>query len=446
MFSWPSPKMVMPMLHELMHSRLANPAQDLFGDGPRLVRGLFGVCAQILDQQHEFIAAQPAHDIHFADARGEPLGDFPQKKVAGRMAKRVVQLLEVVEIHEKQRPLEVPPRVDGHALAQLLQQQAPVGQPGQRVEEGQIPDLFLGQLRLRDVPQDGKNAGLSVQLHQRRGERPPEDISILFTELDLKIPATGLQAQDFVQPLPLPDIFPDIQFHRGLSQGFVRFVTQDGAKGGIDFEKGSIAQAADGNGVDVGLESHAIACIAGLQGVFAFQSRCPLHSTPVAFRHHADQNADDRKQSQRDDAGRFLGPELSTRRGDPDRRQNRGQAGGQQSGPQAEKQCGSEDCGIEKQESRQHQAEMCRQLQVQQQRRKNHNHGENDTKYRLNCAAHFASRHESILPEAPIPHEHQFCIGDSAVQKAGRMPAHPLLRAISMAEYMGAFGLSSIGF
>lgn len=71
------------------------------------------------------------------------------------MAQRVVQGLELVQIDKQQRP--TPPRAlaQRHGLLHSVEQQAPVGQVGERIVEGQMSDLFLGFLALADVRERG---------------------------------------------------------------------------------------------------------------------------------------------------------------------------------------------------------------------------------------------------------------------------------------------------
>jgi hypothetical protein len=152
----------------------------------------------------------------------------------------------------------------------------------------------------------------------------------------------------------------------------------------------------------------------------------------------ADQHANDRKERQRDGVRRGLGFEFPPGREDPDFGQKNSQNGGQQSGPETEKQRGGDDCGIEEDESREHKAKMRRQGQMHQQRHKNQQCGEKNPECRLKQAAHFAPRHETFLPEASVPP------WAPAGRVAERAAAERLHWVVCIAEYMGAFPCSSM--
>ena len=67
------------------------------------------------------------------------------------MTQRVVEALEIVQIDEEDRP---PPPVAGarrQCLLQPVQQEPPVGQPGQGIVERQLLDVRLCRLALGDV-------------------------------------------------------------------------------------------------------------------------------------------------------------------------------------------------------------------------------------------------------------------------------------------------------
>ena len=107
-----------------------------------------GRFAEVLEQNHKLISAQARHRIGFADARDNAPRDLLQQKVADVMAERVVQRLEIVEIDEQQRSLALASDAGGESLPQPIQQQAAVGQAGQRVKECEIRDLVMRRLEL----------------------------------------------------------------------------------------------------------------------------------------------------------------------------------------------------------------------------------------------------------------------------------------------------------
>ncbi len=117
------------------------------GDGGRLA---------IAAEQHdgEFVAAQSRDRVVLGDAAGETPGDLLQQHVADRMAQRIVDVLEVVEIEAEHRHLIVAPN-EPQGLFELFAEQRPVRQIGQRVMARHVRDLFLGGLPFGDVFERG---------------------------------------------------------------------------------------------------------------------------------------------------------------------------------------------------------------------------------------------------------------------------------------------------
>jgi hypothetical protein len=65
----------------------------------------------------------------------------------------VVERLEVVEVDEQQSAMPVPARARRQRLAQTVVQQTTVGQAGQGVVEGEMPNFFLGRFAHGDIGQ-----------------------------------------------------------------------------------------------------------------------------------------------------------------------------------------------------------------------------------------------------------------------------------------------------
>ena len=58
---------------------------------------------RVLGQHGELVAAEPGHEVAVPDGAGDPLGDRDEQGVAGGVAERVVDDLEVVEVEEQDR-------------------------------------------------------------------------------------------------------------------------------------------------------------------------------------------------------------------------------------------------------------------------------------------------------------------------------------------------------
>ena len=113
--------------------RLVQRHQDLLGADARV----FGV-HHLGQQDHEFIAALPAHRVGVAHAGEQALGGALQQFVPDRVAQRVVDVLEVIQIEEKQRELFLAPLRQADRLSQPVAEQDPVGQFGEAVVLGQV--------------------------------------------------------------------------------------------------------------------------------------------------------------------------------------------------------------------------------------------------------------------------------------------------------------------
>ena len=102
------------------------------------------VQAGVGQQDGELVAAQPGEEVAGPQGRAQARADLPEQVVAGVVAEAVVDLLEAVEVEQQQRGrARRAVAVVEHPLG-LLEQRAPVGQPGQLVGAGLLPDLVEG--------------------------------------------------------------------------------------------------------------------------------------------------------------------------------------------------------------------------------------------------------------------------------------------------------------
>ena len=105
--------------------------------------------AVALDQDGEFVAAEPGDGVAGPDRAAQPLGHPDHQLVTDRMAEGVVDRLEVVEVDEQQgqRPQAAPVLLQG--VGDPIGEQRPVRQPGQLVGE-RLPLQF--QLPVLQMP------------------------------------------------------------------------------------------------------------------------------------------------------------------------------------------------------------------------------------------------------------------------------------------------------
>ena len=67
----------------------------------------FALVLDRIEQQQEFVAADPRQDVGFAQVEAEPLGHLHQQRVADRVAVIVVDMLEIVDVEKGQREMAV---------------------------------------------------------------------------------------------------------------------------------------------------------------------------------------------------------------------------------------------------------------------------------------------------------------------------------------------------
>ena len=96
-----------------------------------------------LDQDRELVAAEPRARVLGPDARADPLGNHDQEIVSSRVAKAVVDGLEVVEVDEEHREevASTCPTLD--RMRDPLGEERAVREPGERVVEGLMRELIL---------------------------------------------------------------------------------------------------------------------------------------------------------------------------------------------------------------------------------------------------------------------------------------------------------------
>ncbi len=110
--------------------------------------------AHIVQEDDELVAALPADRVRFAHAAFEAFDDFLEQGVADRVAERIVDRLEAVEVEEHQRHATLHAVRMRLRLGDAVAEQQAIGQAGQRVVVRQILDALLCLLALADVRED----------------------------------------------------------------------------------------------------------------------------------------------------------------------------------------------------------------------------------------------------------------------------------------------------
>ena len=116
----------------------AKLGDDALGERGGLVRVTQGIL-----QHDELVAAEAGDDVGAAHGVAQPVGHGAQQLVAARVAQRIVDLLELVEVDEVdgERPAAAQAR---HRGVHLVAEKRAVGQAGERIVAGQLIDLGLG--------------------------------------------------------------------------------------------------------------------------------------------------------------------------------------------------------------------------------------------------------------------------------------------------------------
>ncbi|GJE46530.1 hypothetical protein AEGHOMDF_5736 [Methylobacterium soli] len=114
--------------------------------------------------QHELVAAEPRHEIAGLDQPRQADCNLLEEDVARVVTEGIVHLLERIEIEKDESNLGRFPlrtrerRIEGHL------EQGTVGQAGEDIVMGCIPDRLLGRLAGRDVDEAGDDAGAVADL------------------------------------------------------------------------------------------------------------------------------------------------------------------------------------------------------------------------------------------------------------------------------------------
>ena len=120
-----------------------------------------------VDHNTELVTAQASDRILTAHTGFKAGRDDAQYRIAHGMAQRVVDVLEMVQVKKQQGPTQVMTVEQRGLLAQTVHQQGTIGQIGQWVMVGQVPDLRLSNLELADVAVARKDDAGAERLYQQ---------------------------------------------------------------------------------------------------------------------------------------------------------------------------------------------------------------------------------------------------------------------------------------
>ena len=135
----------------------------------------------------KFVAAQACEHIRFAQRCLEASGRFAQQRVADRMTKRIVDMLESIEIQQQDRERIAPPAVPRDRLFDLVHDRQAIGEACQNVVMRHERDALLRSLSFGDVIDDNQQMSrdaASVTDHDAAGR---EDARLAIREFDVVV-------------------------------------------------------------------------------------------------------------------------------------------------------------------------------------------------------------------------------------------------------------------
>ena len=158
---------------------------DPVAQEPRVV-----VVAQRRAEHDELVAAEAGDGVGAPGDGGQAPGHLDEDLVAGLVAERVVDRLEVVEVDEQQRELPGLALEEGEGLGEPVAQRDPVGEPGHGVVE-----RLEGERLLRD----------DLGGHVPRDPEGPDDLALVVAQRELRRRDPGVGAVAEGLPLDLAD-------------------------------------------------------------------------------------------------------------------------------------------------------------------------------------------------------------------------------------------------
>ena len=187
----------------------------------------------VAEDDGELVPAHPGHQVAVAQVPAQGKGDLDYEPVPRLVAEGVVDRLEVVQVHDEQRPPR-PLLGTGPGVPRQLQlEPAAVGQARQGVPGGQVSQRRLGTLVLSDVHHvDEDVLGPAARIAQHRGRQlapaqPPPRAHQAHLSLGLPFRALGTGRSQHLQV---------VRVHQGAEapapQGPLR-LAQEGAEGRV---------------------------------------------------------------------------------------------------------------------------------------------------------------------------------------------------------------------
>ncbi len=165
------------------------------------------------------------------------------------MAERVVDVLEMVQIEKQQGTAKVLMLKQRHLLAQAVEQQCAIGQPGQRVVISQVLNLRLGIFKRADVAGVHQQAGGVVQGDELDRYIQHQGRAMLVSTVHFPMMHAAFLAQFFKHVFALQGVGPDTDLVRCTAEHFLRAETGQASKTIVDLDIAARVDFSDGDRV-----------------------------------------------------------------------------------------------------------------------------------------------------------------------------------------------------
>ena len=155
----------------IQHHRCGDCSPHPFDDGNDVIE------RDVAEQHSELVAAESCRGVGRACDPPQAVGDLDEQVVADQVAQRIVDQLELVQVEEDDGvgPVRLPMR-GGDRVAQPLEEQPPVREPGHFVVERAEAQLLLEPLLGLDVGERSDDAvcrAIDGPYRQRTTQDPP---------------------------------------------------------------------------------------------------------------------------------------------------------------------------------------------------------------------------------------------------------------------------------
>ena len=232
---------------------------------------LRALALQAGEQHHEFVAAEAGHGVLQTHAGFQARSDQSQHGVADRMAERVVDVLEVVEVEEQQGAAQIMALEQGDLLGQAVHQQGAVGQVGQRIVVGQVLYLRLRLLQFADIARGEQQAGYAIEFDGLHGNVDQTHLAVTMPAMHFHVQHLALLGQVLDHAHALFGVGPDVQLEGRATDYFVRQIAGDAGEAFVDLDIAPAVTFGDGDGVRAGVEGLGELLFRGLQALLAQQ-------------------------------------------------------------------------------------------------------------------------------------------------------------------------------